>query len=283
MLQSPAVWIPEKLQEAWQLKQQLGSDSQFIAGGTLLQTLWQKGVASPRHLISLEGITEMQGCSKELLNGETYTRLGALTTLDECKKTPLLIKDFPHIIETVRSIAAPAIRNQATIGGNIANGLGDTLPAFLVMDAQLSLFDGERYQLHSVSDYIHNLNTLFPCIIVSIYLPNGAKKESFFYRKVGLREAFSPSVVTVSGYCQMNDQRKVEHIRLAVGGSSALPQRLWRAEKLLKGSTLSNQLLSEVIQSIKSEFMPSIDPFSSVEYKQNVATNLLVSEIVRIT
>jgi xanthine dehydrogenase small subunit len=283
MLQSPALWIPEKLAEAWQLKQQLGSDSQFIAGGTLLQTQWQKGVSSPSHLISLESITEMQGCGKELLNGETYTRLGALTTLDESKKSLLLIHDFPHIIEAVRSIAAQAIRNQATIGGNIANGLGDTLPAFLVMGAQLSLFDGERIQLHSVSDYIKNLNTLSRCILVSIYLTIGAKKESFFYRKVGLREAFSPSIVTVSGYCQLNNQKRIEHVRLAVGGSSALPQRLRRAEQLLKGSKLSNHLLSDVIQSIKAEFTPSTDFYSSVEYKQNVAANLLVSEIVRIT
>ena len=285
MLHSPAVWMPEELAEAWKLIQHLELKSQLIAGGTFLQTYWQKGLAFPTHLISLERVKELQGWGKELVNGERFTRIGALTKLTDFRKIAMLKKEVSLLDKACRSIAAPAIRNQATIGGNIATGLGDTIPALLALDAQLSVFDGEGYHLHSVSDYIKNLDSLSYSILVSIYLPDKttARKTNYFYQKLGLREAFSPSVVTIAGCCTLDEQLRVEHIRLAVGGGSAIAQRLRRSEQLLSGSSLSNQLLTGVVQAIKGEFNPRTDIFSSAEYKRTVAANLLVSELVRLT
>jgi xanthine dehydrogenase small subunit len=51
MVNSPTVWLPDELEEAWQLKKQLGSEACYIAGGTLIQIDWGKGLAYPTHLI----------------------------------------------------------------------------------------------------------------------------------------------------------------------------------------------------------------------------------------
>lgn len=281
---SPAVWMPVELKSAWQLKQQFGTEACFIAGGTLLQTHWEKGFECPPHLISLEGIKELQGWGEEMVNGETVIRLGALTTLACCRNHPKLLEEVPLLVEAVRNIAAPAIRNKATIGGNIANGFGDTIPALLVMEATLSLFDGKEFHHKTLGDYLVAGNSLSDSILVCAYLPDKIRNrnEGYFYKKLGLREAFSPSIVTISGCCQFNEKREVESIRLAVGGGSTPFQRLVECEQLLKGSPLSNHQLKKAIQVIKEEFIASTDALFSADYKKTAAANMIVSEIARL-
>jgi xanthine dehydrogenase small subunit len=281
---SPAVWMPVELKSAWQLKQQFGEDACFIAGGTLLQTYWQKGLDCPPHLISLEGIKELQGWGKEIVNKETVTRLGALTTLEYCRNHPKLLEEVPLLVEAVRNIAAPAIRNKATIGGNIANGMGDTIPALLVIGTILSLFDGNQFHYKTLWEYILERNSLSDSILICAYFPDKTlnNKKNCFYKKIGLREAFSPSIVTISGCCQLNSKREVEYIRLAVGGGSIPSQRLVECEQLLKGITLSDNQLKKAVQVIKEELISSADAFFSKDYKKTVAANMIVSEIVRL-
>jgi xanthine dehydrogenase small subunit len=281
---SPAVWMPDTLSEAWQLKQQFGSEASYIAGGTLLQTHWEKGVPRPANLISLERIKELQGIGKSMIAGETSSRVGSLTPISICRTPPPYLNEHLLLVEAARNIAAPAIRNRATVGGNITNGFGDLIPALLAMDAELSFFCGKDYKRISVSDWILTDFSTSNEILVCVYLPDKIEptKEAFFYKKVGLREAFSPSIVTVSGCCQRNGEGKVGSVRLAVGGSSIPPQRLIESENLIKGSVLSNKLLQELSQMVKKEFTPSEDRFSSAVYKQMVTANIIVSKLARI-
>ncbi|MDQ0200503.1 hypothetical protein J2S10_003692 [Neobacillus ginsengisoli] len=109
---SPTVWMPEKLAEAWRLKEKFGTDACYIAGGTLLQTQWEKGLDCPDHLISLERIKEMQGCSIETDGSHPVIRLGVLTTIDKCRYPSVLLEGYPLLMEAARNIAAPAIRNK---------------------------------------------------------------------------------------------------------------------------------------------------------------------------
>ncbi|OLS40543.1 xanthine dehydrogenase family protein subunit M [Bacillus sp. MRMR6] len=281
---SPAVWMPDNLEEAWQIKQQLGSEASYIAGGTLLQTHWEKGVLCPANLISLERIKELQGIGKSMVAGETSSRVGSLTPISFCRNPPPYLNEHLLLVEAARNIAAPAIRNRATVGGNIANGFGDLIPALLVMDAELSFFDRKDYKRISVSDWIQTDVSTSNDILVCVYLPDKIKpnKEAFFYKKIGQREAFCPSIVTVSGCCQRNGEGMVESIRLAVGGSSTPPQRLIESEALIKGSVLSNNLLQRLSQMVEQEFTPGVDHFFSAVYKQRVAANIIVSELARI-
>lgn len=281
MLNSPAVWLPDNLEEAWKLKQQLGEEACFIAGGTLLQTQWQKGVNCPRYLISLEQIKEMKGCKKVHFDGETGLRIGALTTLATFKDNPSLFKNIPLLEEAVRTVAAPAVRNCATIGGNITGGFGDLIPALLALDATLSFYDEGRTKLKSLSDYLSETDA---CILTAIYIPYYAEfdQKQFFYKKLGFREAFTPSIVTISGCCRLTSKKEIEFIRLAAGGGTTPPQRLASCERLAVGSIMSNQLLKHLFQKIKEEFNTATDMFTTADYKKTAAANMIVSKIASL-
>ncbi|MEH7546401.1 MULTISPECIES: FAD binding domain-containing protein [Bacillaceae] len=278
MLNSPAVWLPDNLAAAWQLKKQLGEVASFIAGGTLMQTQWQKGTDCPRHLISLEQIKELQGCERANFNGEAGIRIGALTTLAACKEHPSLLKNIPLLAEAIRNVAALAVRNRGTIGGNIAGGFGDIIPALLALDATLSFYDEGKTKLKRLSDCLGKSNA---AILTAIYVPDNKEfeRKSYFYKKLGYREAFTPSIVTISGCCHLNEQKEVEYIRLAAGGGTTPPQRLAGVERLVEGSKLSNELLKNLFQKIKDEFNAATDAFTTADYKKTVAANMIVSKI----
>jgi carbon-monoxide dehydrogenase medium subunit len=235
----------------------------------------------PGHLISLEQMKEMQGCENVIFNGEAGIRIGALTTLAACKDHPSLIKKIPLLEEAVKNVAAPAIRNRATIGGNIAGGFGDLIPALFALDASVSFYNGSDVQSETLSTCRYSSNDL---ILTTIFVPDRLEldRKSFFYKKHGFREAFTPSIVTISGCCQLNEQKEAVYVRLAAGGGTTQPQRLYECEELLQGSTLTNELLTNLFQAIKAEFHADTDAFTTEDYKKTVVANMIVSKIASL-
>lgn len=280
---SPAVWLPKSLEEAWEIKQRIGSDACFIAAGTLLQAKWEKGSARPSHLISLEGIDEMKGVSREAVSGHPTVRIGALTTLGSLLSSSLLLQQSPLVTEAVRGIAAPAVRNRATIGGNVASGVGDAIPALLAADALVWTFDGNIRLTKSLWQWIqenYNSQITSSNIVTRIELPEPGIADHF-YRKIGRREAFIPSIVTVAGCCMRKEDGTITHIRLAVGGGETPPQRLQLSERLLQGGPIHGTVLESVYRDVLEEFQPVSDAFASAYYKKQIAANAIASELAK--
>lgn len=90
-------------------------EAQPLSGGqTLIPTLKAR-LAAPSKLVSLAGITEMQGVSRD---GDSL-RIGGATvhgTVASAAKS-----DFPGLAGLAARIGDPAVRNRGTIGGSVAN------------------------------------------------------------------------------------------------------------------------------------------------------------------
>lgn len=90
-------------------------EAQALGGGqTLIPTLKQR-LASPSKLVSLTGIAEMKGVSKEgdsvVIGGGTTHRTVAEEAADA----------YPGLADLAAHIGDPAVRNRGTIGGSLAN------------------------------------------------------------------------------------------------------------------------------------------------------------------
>ncbi|MNN63056.1 putative xanthine dehydrogenase subunit C [compost metagenome] len=99
------------------------------------------------------------------------------------------------------------------------------------------------------------------------------------FRKVGRREAFIPSLVTVGLAGFIDSGGTLSGIRIAAGGGSGRPQRLEEAEKLLEGNCLPEDLLPEVYEAVLRQFEISDDAFVTAEYKKKTAANLIAAEL----
>lgn len=281
VLASSVVWLPTTIQEALTMKKELGSKSIFVSGGTLLQIQWENGKKVPEHFISLENIGELKGI--EIITGAKQTELliGALTSLATCRKHPLIKNEETTVLsEAMTYIAAPAVRNRGTIGGNIAGRIGDIIPALIAMNADVTVHSEQSSYKQNLWDWF-TTDHVDSEIIGSVHLPiqEATPYVHRFYKKVGRREAFTAAIVTVSGCMKWSESGEVYDVRIAVGGGDNVPQRLMQTECLLSGNKLSSICWKEVYTSILAEFIPAHDVFVSGEYRKKIAANLIVSQL----
>lgn len=288
---APRVHQPRSLQEAWELKSSLGDHAVYVSGGTLLRTQWEAGTAPmPQQMIDLRYISGMD----ETGLAEDSLTLGALVTLAACRRNVHLLEAAPAVCEAARNIAAPAVRNLATLGGNIASGYGDILPALLVYDAEIAIYNGRFLSVQPVEHWLNSRwSTAEPGsnILAGIRLPapvrssgqadsDSARIEVF--RKVGRREAFTASLVTIALAALVDTASgRLSDVRIAAGGGSGRPQRLKDAEAQLEGMAYEDSLPGEVYDAVESGFATYSDPFATEAYKKKTAGNLIVSELWR--
>jgi len=87
------------------------------AGGTdLLSTLKGDHLLNyPEAVINIKTISGLDTIKEE----SGVLKIGALTKLSDIAKSPLLRRCCKALVEAVRSVATPQVRNTATIGGNL--------------------------------------------------------------------------------------------------------------------------------------------------------------------
>lgn len=284
----PTVWQPQDLHELRELKSRLQGRYCFAAGGTLLRTQWEGGlVASPEHLICLSKLPGLSDICME----EHQLVIGALTRLNRCE-ADTMVAQFPLLQEAIRVIAAPSIRNVATLGGNIVSGVGDTIPALLVYDAQLNWMTDQGMKRYSLASWLNggeDGRRNPEDVLVSIHIPMQDKdsmsvgidhhssnnKQISYYRKLGRRETFSASLVTIAMQGEIAPDGRWNQIAIAAGGGSGMAMRLPLSEQLLRDEVASVGQAAALAAKVISEFITYGDAFASEQYRKQTAGNLL--------
>lgn len=283
--EAPFVWHPRSAAEAWQLKQTLGTEGVFTAGATLLRTQWESGLAvMPNHFINIGAIEELYGMEIDSRTGTGS--LGAMTTLSTIRTSPLVSESFPVLTEATRNIAAPSIRNLATIGGNILSMVGDSLPALLLYDSVLHWHDGTDGLQEPLSEWLSTApahaawkERLLMSVELTLPILDSNTKRFVAYHKVGRRDAFTPSVVTAALSMQLDSEDRLSDVRLALGGGQTIPYRLESIESYLNGKLANKKTITEVYALIVEQFEPKGDAFVPVSYRKKAAANLIASEL----
>ncbi|MDQ0884935.1 xanthine dehydrogenase C subunit [Paenibacillus sp. V4I9] len=280
--QQPSVWQPTSVAEAMRMKHKWGDDSVLIAGGTWLRTRWENGLSPlPQHLISLGNISLLSGLTVDFLG---HIHIGPALCLADLMKNELVRQRCGLLVQACSEIAAPSVRNLATIGGNVMSRTGDLIPVLLVMDAQIICSDGQNERSLALTEWlespISSQNEVMTGIVVPTAAPLGVEEENKyeFYLKVGRREAFTPSVVTVAGRLSLGKDGALTSIALAAGGGSAVPARFKDLEAAAMGQPLSKELLKYLHKGLLTEFDAVADDYAGVTYRKQTAANLIVSE-----
>src|ERR1700724_3313659 len=104
---------PNSIADAQKLLQQHGADAWVMAGG-LDSFDWLKDrIKKPKVLVDLSGIGELKG----VRSTSDGIEIGAMTTLTEVVKHPVIKEKYGLLAEGAELAASPQIRNQGTIGG----------------------------------------------------------------------------------------------------------------------------------------------------------------------
>ncbi|MDD5807559.1 MAG: FAD binding domain-containing protein [Oscillospiraceae bacterium] len=264
-------FIPETLEEALRIRKETGAT--ILAGGSDLMVSNSMGAgitpAFRGDVMIITGLKELKGITETADTVE----IGALTTSAEIAGSPIA----PELLKDAASrMGAIALRNSATIGGNIANASpkGDMPQPLILMDAEVVLksLDGERRVL--VDDFIiaHKKTELRDDeIITGVVIPK-PQFTHIFYRKIGMRRANAISKLTLSAAATVRDGVLAD-FRASSGAAGPKVARSRKAEEILIGRKL------EELSACKEEFLDAwngvISPHAMPEYRRNTTRRML--------
>ncbi len=107
---------PATVKEAVALLAPKWGDTELLAGGTDLVALMKDYVITPRRVVNIKKLSGLSSITYKAGNGLT---IGALVTLDELAKHPIVARYYPMLALAIGDAASPQIRNRATLGGNL--------------------------------------------------------------------------------------------------------------------------------------------------------------------
>ncbi len=133
---------PTTTDDALALLGQYRSDAWVFAGG-LDSFDWLKDrIKRPKVVVDLSQIKELKG----VRSVDGGLEIGAMTTLTEVVRHPVVREKYSILAEAAEAAASPQIRNQGTIGGNVTARC-----AVLVLPRRLALLS--RWRQHLLRGY----------------------------------------------------------------------------------------------------------------------------------
>jgi xanthine dehydrogenase YagS FAD-binding subunit len=110
------LYRPTTVADAVALLDQHKKDAWKLAGGNDSLSWFKDRIKRPKVVVDVSAVAEMKGV-KETADG---IEIGALTTLSEIEKSPLVTKSYRLLADAASKVASPQIRNTGTIGGNVS-------------------------------------------------------------------------------------------------------------------------------------------------------------------
>ena len=231
--------------EALSLLKKYKGAAKPIAGGTDLLPKMKRREFTPKYLIDLKGVANLNFISYGPRKG---LRIGAMTTLSEIGESPVIRKHYPMLVETVSQMASVQIHNIATMSGNLCNAVpsADTAPPLIALKAQLKLATPRRERIVSVEDFFKGPDetVLGPLeLVTEIQVPPPRPGECGTYLKHTIRAEMDLAVVGVAAYLSLDSKGPIcKDVRIAMGAVAPIPMRAKKAEETLRGKALEKWL-----------------------------------------
>jgi xanthine dehydrogenase YagS FAD-binding subunit len=106
---------PTTVQEAVGLLGAKWGQADVLAGGTDLISLMKEHLHTPKRVVNIKNIKELEGISKTA----DGLRIGALVTMDELAKNADVLAGYKSLADAAAGIPSPQIRHMGTVGGDL--------------------------------------------------------------------------------------------------------------------------------------------------------------------
>jgi aerobic carbon-monoxide dehydrogenase medium subunit len=212
----PEWLVPASLDEALALRAEQRDRATVVAGGTFVGILVNSRLLAPEAFLSLQRLAEL-----DYVRADGALRLGALTTHRTVELSPAVREGWPALAHAFSVVASPRVRNQATVGGVLADAdyASDPPSMFLALGARAVVRSVRGLREVPIEELITGFyeTTLEPDeLIVEVVVPAGAHRAT--YRKFRTRSHEDRPAVGVAA-C-----RRPSELRVVVGAVAGRPQ-----------------------------------------------------------
>ncbi|MGN6535652.1 MAG: FAD binding domain-containing protein [Mesorhizobium sp.] len=170
------------------------------------------------------------------------------------------------IARAARAVGGPAVRNQATVGGNLfaASPYGDFTVALLALDA--TVHAGERAM--RIEEFLAGRDGFTGIVTaVSFDVP---RDGSFRFLKVSRVKPKGVSVLSIAAVVEEDGDGRVMAARIGLGCMADRPIRAKAAEKALVGNRLTADGIAAALAVAGEGTVPPTDSVASAWYRAEV-------------
>lgn len=271
-------YIPQTLTEALDILSK--KDVIIMAGGSDLMVSGFRTIGVPpsfeKDVMVIRNLKELSFIKK---NDKGELEIGACTTsatISNSRIVPWCLR------QAAGSMGAVALRNSATIGGNVANASpkGDTPGPLYALDAIVVLKSKNGERRVPIFDFVlglKNVDRKKDELIYKIVIPYSDDYFTYhFYKKIGRRAANAISKLTLTSLIKI-ENGKVKDYRLATTACGVKTNRSKEVENIIIGKKVTE--LSNLVDKVATEFDKILSPRAMREYRKE-ATSLMIKDFL---
>jgi carbon-monoxide dehydrogenase medium subunit len=262
---------PETLDEVLALLADDPEDTLVMAGGTSLVILMKQDLIRPARVIGLRRLTPLRA-----IDASNGLRLGALATHGALARAPQVRAHAAALAATFAAVATVRIREQATLGGNLAHAdpAQDPPVTLLALDAVAvarSKAGERRIPLDALFVDVFETSLERGELLVRVELPPPPAGARATYMKFLPTTRDDYATVSVAAVVATGASGACTHARIALGGAGPVPLRARDAERSLIGRRLDDAAIREAAALAAAATDPIDDLRGSAEYKRAMA------------
>jgi aerobic carbon-monoxide dehydrogenase medium subunit len=272
---------PQTLAEAFDLLERYGDEAKLLAGGQSLVPALNMRLSTPRVLIDLNGLRELDGID----DSDGTIAIRALTRHRTVERSRVVAGSLPLVHQAMPHVAHAAIRNRGTFGGSIA--LADPaaeLPACCVaLNAQFVIASRNRQRKVAAREFFRSLYET-ELLSTEVLLAG-----EFTVSPPGYRSAFQElsrrhgdyALVGLAAHAKV-DGNTFSDVRLLFCGIGSVPVPANHAAATLQQAEFSDAALASAQDALEQDIAPYSDGHRSAAVKLHWSRVLLHRVIMQL-
>jgi carbon-monoxide dehydrogenase medium subunit len=259
------------------LAQHKDDEYKIIAGGQSLNTAMKHRLIAPDYIIDIKGLSDLDYITFDEKEG---LKIGALATHRSLELSPIVREKYPVLCEMEENVASVETRNWGTVVGDLCNAdpAVDPAPPLIALDAKIQIArKGEERTVAAEEFAVDFFETVIEPdeMVTEIQIPVMPPHTGAYFTKYSqMLGDYALASVAVS--ITLDEKKEIcADARIGMAGVAAAPVRAKKAEDVLKGKKITEDLLSEAAEVAKTEIEPISGIEGSADYKRDLAGTLL--------
>ncbi|CAA7602981.1 CO dehydrogenase flavoprotein C-terminal domain [Acididesulfobacillus acetoxydans] len=243
----------------------------YLAGGTDLILKLRRREVQARGLVDLQAVAEL----RQIRAGGDWLEIGAMVSFADLLNNDTAAQEARALWLACSSMGAPQIRNQATLGGNLANcsPAADSLPALLVLQAQVRLLSRSGEVLLPLAEVLGRTPLWQPgTLLAGFRLPLRAGVSGF--AKLGRRQALA--IARLSAAVALREENgRACGVRVAFGAAGKRAFLSLDLAEELNGLVLDRGFTELACRQAKKVISRALGERASAPYKKEAVAGVV--------
>lgn len=251
-------------------------ESRLIAGGTDILIKLRHGKSGFSDLINIHGLQELRYIRED---AEGNILLGSGATFTDIIESELLQEKIPMLCDAAQSVGGPQIRNVATIGGNICNGVtsADSAMGLFSLNTLLQIKGVGGFRELPIEQFYlgpGKVDLQLGDVLVGFRIsPENYQGYFGYYTKYAMRDAMDIATIGCAVNLRSASGKMVDY-RIAYGVAGPVPLRCGNTESGVVGQDINEELLDFIAENVGSDVNPRTSWRASREFRMNIIEEL---------